>query len=366
MVTTVRSTSPQSPGNRDGIRGGEARSRVRAAREGWAVAIGLFVLLLAGAALEFSRERQATAAATPQLPGASLVHLSLRALDAPVIVNPGVAVPLHAEAPIPLGASGGPVAQSVTDDRVNSGVWSVQSTDSSTTMRRLYPDTGPLRRLSTTVRPDAVDVAAFTTRVGPVAVLVNAQPDDALHLDLWRLSGAAPSLVGRYDTPALARSTGSQRTVMAAHWSGPRMDLFVVDRAGPSGSMQIRVLSGETRFRSVVFSITLRRAGGFDRARWSADLQDVAGSGRSDLVFTSRKPGTGSGRIEVHVLAAQTNFSRYLLQVPTGHPAAEMEGHRALVIRRNGQATWLLVDIAKGTAVPHQLIAAPPGPLRSP
>ena len=366
MVTTVRSRSPQSSGDGEGTTVGEARSGARAAREGWAVAIGLLSLLLVGAALEFSRERQATATVTPRLPGASLVHRSLRALDAPVIADPGVAVPLQAEAPIALGASGESVAQSVTDDRVNSGVWAVQSTDSNTTVRRLFPDSGPLRRISTTVRPDAVDVAAFTTPVGPVAVLVNVQPDDALHLDLWRLSGDAPSLVGRYDTPELARPAGSQRTVMAAHWSGPRMDLFVVDRAGPSGSMQVRVLSGETRFRSVVSSVTLRRAGGFERALWSADLQDVAGSGRSDLVFTSRKAGTGSGRIEVHVLAAQTNFSRYLLQVPTAHPAAEMAGHRALVIRRNGQATWLLVDVATGTAVPHPLIAAPAGPPRSP
>jgi hypothetical protein len=343
----------------------------RARREGWAVAVGLLVVLLAGAALEFSRDRQpavAGGAATAHRSGASIVHDALGRLDAPVLADPGVPVPLRAGAPISLGDRGAPVAGAVTDDRVDSAVWAVRSADRTTTLRRLVPAPGPARRIPTTRRPEAVDVAAFSRRVGPAAVLVTPGARETLHVDVWRLSGRGrlPALVGRYDTAALARPAGSQRTVMAARWSGPRADLFVLDRAGPGGTMRIRVLSGETNFRSVVLSVDVARAGGFDRRRWSVDLQDVAGSGRADLIFTSRTAATGTGRIEVHVLAAQTNYSRYLLQVPTAHPAEAMTGHRGFAIRVKGQAQWLLVDVARGIAVPHPLIAAPPHPPRSP
>ncbi len=152
---------------------------------------------------------------------------------------------------------------------------------------------------------------------------------------------------------------------MLGHWSGPEADLFVLDRAGRARELQVRVLSGETNFRSTLLTVVLDRADGFDRREWGVDLQDLVGSGRSDIIFTSRAPTTGSGRVEVHALSAQTNFSRYLLQVATRHPAAQMAGHRALVIRRHGLAQWLLVDVATGVALPHPLVAGPLPP-RSP
>lgn len=362
MVSAVR------PGSRHRVAGDDVASLELAAprpvgRAGWAIALGLFALLLLGTALEFSRDRAGIPAERPN--GASLVRDAMRALDAPVLSNPGVKIPLAAEAAIMLDAGGGDLNGVLSDDRGESGIWSVDSKASSTTLRRLAPDRGPALRLPTAERPDSVDVAEFSSRVGLAATLVYARPDGSLHIDVWRLSGTAPSVVGRYDTPALQRPAASQRTVMLGHWAGPRADLYVLDRAGRAGDMQVRVLSGEAGFRSMLLSVIIARGNGFDRREWGVDLQDLAGSGRSDIVFTSRTRSTGSGRIEVHALAAQTNFSRYLLQLPTSRSAAEMAGHRALAIRRQGQAQWLLVDVATGVALPHPLVAAPLPP-RSP
>jgi hypothetical protein len=205
-------------------------------------------------------------------------------------------------------------------------------------------------------------VAQLSRRAGPAAALVFARPDESLRVDLWRLSGPSAVRVGRFETVSLSRLPGAQRTVMLGHWSGPRADLFVLDRGTRAGGMQVRVLAGEAHFRSTVLSVTLTKAGGFDRRDWTVDLQDLTGSGRSDIVFTTRAAATGSGRVEVHALAAQTNFSRYLLQVPTTRSPAQMSGHRALVIRRRGRVQWLLVNLATGSSIAHPLLAAPRRP----
>ena len=358
----MRPEAPQSAaGGGDAVDPG-ATAFERAPRAGWAVAIGLFVLLVAGAALEFSRERRASPAAAAPAGGVALVIEALRDLDAPVIRQTGVNVPLRPRPAVALGVRGAPLRVVLSDDRPDSGVWSAQSTASATTLRRLAPDRGLPLRLPTTQRPDAVDVAQLGPRAGLAAVLVDGRPDGSLHLDVWRLSSPSPALARRYVTPRLARLPGSRRTVLLGRWSGPRPDLFVLDRASRARTMRVRVLAGEAGFRSTILSVTLGRADGFDPRKWDVDLQDLTSAGRSDIVFTNRGGATASGNAEVHALAAVTNFSRYLLQVPTSQPAARMAGQRALVIRARGQAQWLLVNPATGAAVAHPLLAAPPPP----
>ena len=330
----------------------------RAPRAGWVVAVGLFVLLLAGAAVEFSRERRASPAVAAPAGGTSPVTRALRDLDAPVIRQPGVTVPLRARTSVALGVRGAALGRVLSDDRPDSGVWSARSTASATTLRRLAPDRGRPLRLPTAQRPDAVDVAQLGPRAGLAAALVDGEADDSLRLDVWRLSGPSPALAGRYDTPRLPRLPGSRRTVLLGRWSGPTADLFVLDRASRTRTMQVRVLAGEAGFRSTILSVTLARGDGFDPREWDVDLQDLTGAGRSDIVFTSRDSATGSGNAEVHALAAVTNFSRYLLQVPTSQPAARMAGQRALVVLARGQPQWLLVNPATGSAVAHPLLAA--------
>lgn len=329
------------------------------------MAVSLLALLLLGAALEFSRERREVPKVAETSGGSRLVQEALRDLDTPVIRETGVSIPLQAKTPFSLGARGRPLDGLISDDRPDSGVWSAESTASTTTLRRLAPDRGGLLRLPTPARPDAIDVAQFSSQIGLAAVLVNGRSDGSLHVDVWRVSGSARSLLGRYDTPAIPRAEGSQRTVLLGRWSGPKADLFVLDRASRNAVMEVRVLAGESDFRSTAFSIRLDRAKGFDRRLWAVDLQDLAGSGRSDIVFTSRGGTTGSGNIEVHALSGQTNFSRYLLQVPTSRPVASMAGHRALVIHARGQAEWLFVDVATGLAIAHPLLAVP-GPPSTP
>lgn len=301
-------------------------------REGTIVVLCLFGLLLIGTALEFSRER-----------------LSVSALadpDAPMLLQEGQSLDL-----------GGQVDE-LTSDGVSptSGIWTVDSSEEATTVQPRFPRRGTAVRLFTPGGPpDAVDVATWTRQTGVCAFLIRAFRDGRVSVDVRRTSGG--SRVELLQTAPLPRPAGSQRTLQLGRWSGARDDLFVIDRDLPGGTMRVRVLSGESDFKSTVLDVPVSKGAGFDRGEWALDLLDVTGSGRSDLVFSTRYADTGTGQTEVHVLNAQTNYSGFLFQLPTEVDAAGTSGRRSLTVLLRRQPHWVLVDARTGRARAYPLAA---------
>lgn len=296
------------------------------------MALCLFGLLLIGTALEFSRERPSVAA--------------LADPDAPMLLQEGQSLDL-----------GGQVDE-LTSDGVSptSGIWSVDSSEEATTVQPRFPRRGTAVRLLTPGGPpDAVDVATWTQQVGVCAFLIRAFRDGRISVDVRPRSGG--SRIALLRTARLPRSAGSQRTLQVGRWSGARADLFVIDRSLPDRTMRIRVLSGESDFKKTVLDVSVPQGAGFDRREWALDLLDVTGSGRSDLIFTTRSAGTGSGQTEVHVLDARTNYSRFLLQLPTEVDDARTPGRRFLTVLLRRQPHWVLVDARTGRARAYPLAA---------
>ncbi|MDQ3611283.1 MAG: hypothetical protein M4D85_06690 [Actinomycetota bacterium] len=299
-------------------------------REGTIVALCLFGLLLIGTALEFSRERQ------------SVADVGERA--GPML---GESLDL-----------GGRVDNLVSDGvSPTSGIWSVESSEAATTVGPRFPRRGPAVRLNTPGgSPDAVDIATCPKQTGVCAFLIRASRDGRLSVDVRRTSGGPRIELLR--TARLPRPADSQRTLQVGRWSGDRADLFVIDRDLPDGTMRVRVLSGESDFKSSLLDVVVPQREGFDRRSWALDLVDVTGSGRSDLVFTTRFAATGTGQTEVHVLDARANYSRYLFQLLTDLDAAEASGRRFLTVLRRRQPLWVPIDARTGRARAY-LLAAP-------
>lgn len=326
-------------------------------RAGWIVAAVLFALLTAGATLEFTRDRRQ--AAPRGAPTESIPAALATAFTTPILPDPGVAVPLQPERPIWLPVDRGSAYSVASDDeRPTSNLWAISSTTTTTTVRRLLPTASRAFRLrSARPRPDAVDVAAWIRGKRAHAFLINAETDGQLRIDIHELVENG-GRVRRYSARGPRRQRRAQRTLQVGHWSGPRADLFVLDRARTDNTMHVRILSGESGFQSTVLSVSVPEQTGFDRRGWTVDSQDITNSGRSDLVFSTRG-STNSGSTEVHVLAAQTNYSRFLMQVRAQHPARRSARWQAVTLLQDGQPKWTLVDPQSGTAVPHLLMAVP-------
>lgn len=321
----VRGTSSE-PKSREG--------RTSRQRHGDIIALCLFALLVTGAILEFTRERQAADTAQGR--------------------DPGVAVPLRPTQSLDLGES---LANVVSDDASpTSGLWSIDPGPAATTVRALAPRAGPAVRLQTDGAPDAYDVARWRADAGVCAFLIRDGSQGRLTVDVRQLPSGGR--IGLFQTPRVLRPPGSQRTLLMGQWSGSRADLFVLDRSRADDTMQVRVLSGESGFKSVVLAVVVPQP--FDRKDWWVDLADVAGSGRSDIVMTTRFTNTTSRRVEVHALAAQANYSRYLLQVTTTAAATPVAGRRALVVLRRRQPSWLLFNVNTGRGASYPLAAGPP------
>lgn len=329
---------------------GGAKSRQR---QGMIVAVCLFGLLVTGAVLEFTRERKPAGDAINAVTTPAVAVN--QAFAAPVLRDPGVPVPLQRIQSLNLGTA---VTNVVSDGlSPTSGLWNVDTSTDGTTMRALFPRPGQPVTLPTAGAPDAVDAARWTRETGVCAFLIRESRDGRLMVDVRRLSSGA--VAGRFETARARRPEGSERTLQVGRWSGPRADLFILDRGRPNDTMQVRVLSGESGFEDVVLSVIVQQGMGFGRRNWNVDLADVAGSGRSDIVFTTRFENTGSGRTEVHALAAQTNYSRFLLQVSTTADAESIAGRRFVTVLRRRQPSWILVNGSNGRAGVYPLAAGP-------
>jgi hypothetical protein len=339
----------------DGPAGGSRRRNLR----GWLIAGLLLCLLIAIAGMEFGRDRRAATAAEAGPDRAPAFQIA-SVLSKPVIEDVGLPLPVASAGSLRAPERGSALRTLVSDDdEPTSGMWSVSTNPGRTSVRRLLPTAGARTDIVTAGEPEAVDVARWR-RDGPVAAfLLDERRDGTVAVDVHDPARGG-SRIGRYVAQVPPRPPGAERTLQIGHWTGDRADLYVVDRALPGGEARVEILSGESGFRSTVLAVPVLVGSGFPRRAWSMDLRDVAGTSLADIVFTSRSSRTESKRVEVHVLASQTLYSRFLLQVPTANAAQDSPPERTLTGTIADRPVWLLIHPATGQVRVHPLRAPAP------
>lgn len=165
-------------------------------------------------------------------------------------------------------------------------------------------------------------------------------------------------LVGSFVSGYVGASAGSRDLRLAA-WNGGGPDLFVIDRGLPGLVMRVRVFSQPSQYQTKVVDTVIGLGAGFPDAEWSVDTGPIGGQ-LPDIMLVSRNTQTGSHSIEAHVLAADTAFSRFLLQMRStlvrSYPGTQnVFGYLA------GSPTWFSVDEAHGRATPLTLRLIPYG-----
>lgn len=115
-------------------------------------------------------------------------------------------------------------------------------------------------------------------------------------------------------------SSQDWRFMVGPYAGSGRPDLFAVNLRGASGRVEVHVLSAASGYTA--FSAHIATAMGALPTSLGADLSltSFAGDVRSNLAVVL-KSGTGSGRVEAHVLSAASGYSSFLQQVTTPQPA---------------------------------------------
>jgi hypothetical protein len=133
-----------------------------------------------------------------------------------------------------------------------------------------------------------------------------------------------PLLESRVPVPA---QRSDRRDFFLAHWSGPRPDLFVIDRdmdrrrpLSPR-PWSIRIYSGESDFEKVIFKTSIKKSISkqLSRRNWWLNV-GVRRPPKPSLVLVTRGTRTGTGQTEVHVLSGHSGFRRFTLHSATELP----------------------------------------------
>ena len=123
--------------------------------------------------------------------------------------------------------------------------------------------------------------------------------------------------------PPLPAQESDRREFFVAHWSGPRPDLFVLDRDVNRRHPQsrrpwkIRVYSGESDFEKLAFETSIKKR--LSRQFSQGDFWIEVGNRRQPKasVVLMTKGETGTGQTEVHVLSGHAGFRRFTLESGT-------------------------------------------------
>lgn len=83
--------------------------------------------------------------------------------------------------------------------------------------------------------------------------------------------------------------------------------------------MRIRVLNGETRFRSVTRDVRQGGPNSWPDAAWNLAVGGVD-SMSGDLLFISREQPTRTGKTEIHTLLSSRDYNGYGTQRPIDNP----------------------------------------------
>lgn len=191
-------------------------------------------------------------------------------------------------------------------------------------------------------------------------LFVVSSPRRSPRLRLLSLHSGRPLLESR--VPLLPQRTDS-RDFSVARWSGPRPDLFVVDRdvnrLRPKSPhpWSIRIYSGESGFKKLAFQTSIRKklSQQLSRRDWWLDV-GLRRQLKPSLVLVTRGKRTGTGQTEVHILSGHSGFHRFTLHAGTELPERDGLTRRFVFQseRRGGAA--VMTEIRHGRL---RLVAVP-------
>jgi hypothetical protein len=164
----------------------------------------------------------------------------------------------------------------------------------------------------------AVDVEDWPG--GGPALFVVSSPRRSPSLRLVSLQTGRTLLKSRVPLP---RQKNDRREFFVARWSGPRPDLFVLDRDVNQRHPQsrrpwrIRIYSGESGFKQLAFETSLKKrlSRDFSQGDFWIDVGNRRQPKASVVLMT--KGETGTGQTEVHVLSGHSGFRRFTLESGT-------------------------------------------------
>lgn len=180
-------------------------------------------------------------------------------------------------------------------------------------------------RLRTTLR--AVEGTPFDVEVWPgagPALFALSSPRCSPLLRVTSLRTGRQLLESRVPAPLQG---SDRRDFSIAHWSGPRPDLFVIDRdinrRHPLSPLRwsIRIYSGESDFEKLAFKTSIKKSISkqLSRRDWWLNV-GVRRPPKPSLVLVTRGGQTGTGQTEVHVLSGHSGFHRFTLHTGTELP----------------------------------------------
>lgn len=102
-------------------------------------------------------------------------------------------------------------------------------------------------------------------------------------------------------------------------WQAALVDLSAVLAQGGSGRVEVHQLSGSSNYRAFTAHIATA-LGSVDPAQWRFIVGPYRNDGAADL-FAIRLVGGGSGKIEIHVLSAASNYQQWVLHLATAQRA---------------------------------------------
>lgn len=167
-----------------------------------------------------------------------------------------------------------------------------------------------------------VDVEAWPG-AGP-ALFVVSSPRRSPSLRVLSLRTGRALLESRVPLPP---QKSDRRDFFVARWSGPRPDLFVVDRnvnrrRPPSPRpWSIRVYSGESDFKKLAFETSIRKtlSKQLSQRDWWVDV-GFRRQRKPSIVLVTKGKRTGTGHTEVHVLSGRSGFRHFSLHTGTELP----------------------------------------------
>ena len=172
-------------------------------------------------------------------------------------------------------------------------------------------------------------------------------------LRLISLRSGRPILESPVPLPA---QRSDRRDFFVARWSGPRPDLFVIDRnvnrrKPPSARpWSIRVYTGESDFRKLGFetSISRRISKQLSQRDWWLDVGTRRQPEPSLVFVTKGGRKTGTDQTEVHVLSGHSRFRRFSLHTGTELPERSGRTRRFVYQSEDRGGAVLMTQVVDG------------------
>jgi hypothetical protein len=105
---------------------------------------------------------------------------------------------------------------------------------------------------------------------------------------------------------------------------GGKQDVIGINKRGSNGYTTLHVLSGESTFQN--FALHTNTKFGHTDASWQFEFGDWTGDGRPGL-FGIRKSGSGTGKTEVHIYSAASNYQSAQLLTATALHTTNSDWH---------------------------------------